>query len=26
MLDPIEVEDALDVSDDNPGFDPYDKG
>jgi hypothetical protein len=26
MLDPIDVEDALDVSDDNPGFDPYDKG
>jgi len=26
MLDPIEVEDALVVSDDNPGFDPYDKG
>jgi len=26
MLDPIEVEDALDLSDDNPGFDPYDKG
>jgi len=26
MLDPIDVEDALEVSDDNPGFDPYDKG
>jgi len=26
MLDSIDVEDAVDVPDDNPGFDPYDKG